>query len=68
MTNRNTIIRGEQPKPETDSESRQAAQPAGNANQKNPYGSPPGSGISMPAYYRPTPSIKNRNTFFPQSE
>ena len=24
---------------------------------KNPYGAPPGSGISMPPYYRPTPSV-----------
>jgi ribonuclease Z len=35
---------------------------------RNPYGSPPGSGISMPPFYRPTPSIKNRNNFFPQTE
>ena len=35
---------------------------------KNPYGSPPGSGISMPPYYQPTPSVKNRNNYFPQSE
>lgn len=36
--------------------------------QTNPYGSPPGSGISMPPYYLPTPSVKNRNNYFPQSE
>lgn len=36
--------------------------------EKNPYGAPAGSGISMPAYYRPTPSVKNRNNFFPQTE
>lgn len=36
--------------------------------ERNPYGSPAGSGISMPPYYRPTPSIKNTNTYFPQSE
>jgi hypothetical protein len=24
----------------------------------NPYGAPPGSGVSMPAYYLPTPSVK----------
>ncbi len=36
--------------------------------EKNPYGSPPGSGISMPPYYKPTPSVKNRNNFFPQTE
>jgi len=34
----------------------------------NPYGSPPGSGVSMPPYYLPTPSVKNRNNYFPQSE
>ncbi len=32
---------------------------------ENPYDSPPGSGISMPAYYKPTPSVKDRNNFFP---
>ncbi len=37
-------------------------------DQDNPYGSPPGSGISLPPYYRPTPSVKNRNNYFPQSE
>ncbi|HEX9175560.1 MAG TPA: hypothetical protein VF874_05500 [Mycobacterium sp.] len=34
----------------------------------NMYGAPPGSGISMPPYYLPTPSVKNRNNYFPQSE
>ncbi len=34
----------------------------------NAYGGPPGSGISLPPYYRPTPSVKNRNNYFPQSE
>jgi len=36
--------------------------------RNNPCGSVAGSGISMPPYYRPTPSIKNRNNFFPQTE
>jgi ribonuclease Z len=36
--------------------------------EHNPYGSPPGSGISMPPYYLPTPSVKNKNNYFPQSE
>jgi ribonuclease Z len=36
--------------------------------EKNAYGAPPGSGISMPPYYLPTPSVKNRNNYFPQSE
>ncbi len=34
----------------------------------NAYGAPPGSGISIPAYYLPTPSVKNRNNYFPQTE
>jgi ribonuclease Z len=45
--------------------------PAGaqtNPPETNPYGSPPGSGISMPPYYRPTPSIRNNNNYFPQTE
>ena len=46
----------------------EAAGGAGGAEESNPYGAPPGTGISMPPYYRPTPSIKNRNTFFPQTE
>jgi ribonuclease Z len=48
-----------------------AAEAVGDAKsppETNPYGSPPGSGISMPPYYKPTPSIKNRNNFFPQTE
>ena len=46
-----------------------AADAPPNATQeKNPYGALPGSGISMPPYYKPTPSIKNRNNYFPQSE
>ena len=36
--------------------------------EHNPYGSPPGTGISMPPYYLPTPSVKNKNNYFPQNE
>ena len=36
--------------------------------EHNFYGAPPGTGISMPPYYLPTPSVKNRNNYFPQSE
>src|SRR3954452_15095747 len=35
---------------------------------QNPYGGGPNTGITLPPYYRPTPSVKNANTFFPQSE
>ena len=45
-----------------------AAAQATSSPESNPYGSPPGSGISIPPYYRPTPSIRNRNNYFPQTE
>jgi ribonuclease Z len=34
----------------------------------NPYGKRPGGGISLPDYYRPTPSIRNRNAYFGGTE
>ena len=36
--------------------------------EKNVYGAPAGSGISMPPYYQPTPSVKNRNVYLPSTE
>jgi len=41
---------------------------ASDCEAANYYGAPPGSGLSMPPYYLPTPSIKNNNNYFPQSE
>jgi ribonuclease Z len=38
------------------------------AESRNPYGKRPGGGISLPDYYRPWPSIKNRNVYFPGTE
>lgn len=38
------------------------------AAERNAYGAPPGTGISMPPYYLPTPSVKNKTNYFPQSE
>jgi len=35
---------------------------------KNPYGSRPGGGISLPEYYKPWPAIKNRNMYLPGTE
>jgi ribonuclease Z len=35
---------------------------------KNPYGRRPGGGISLPDYYRPTPSVANRNYYPPGME
>jgi len=34
----------------------------------NPYGSAPGSGVTLPPGYQPTPSVKNKTNYFPQSE
>src|SRR4051794_3148818 len=34
----------------------------------NPYGGGPNTGITLPPYYRPTPSVANANTFFPGIE
>jgi len=34
----------------------------------NPYGDTAGAGISLAPYFRPTPSVKNNNTLFPQTE
>lgn len=48
-------------------QSPQAAEPAC-PDPENAYGSPPGSGLSMPPYYQPTPSIRNNNNYFPQTE
>lgn len=36
--------------------------------EHNAYGAPPGTGISMPPYYLPTPSVKNRNVYLPGTE
>ncbi len=36
--------------------------------EHNPYGAPPGSGITLPPYYLPTPSVTNKTNYFPQSE
>jgi ribonuclease Z len=35
---------------------------------KNPYGGKPGSGLQFPPYYKPTPSVRSRNNYFPNSE
>jgi ribonuclease Z len=49
----------------------QAANPAATPAEglpQNPYGGKANTGITLPPYYRPTPSVKNANTFFPQAE
>lgn len=34
----------------------------------NPYGGGPGTGISLPPYFKPTPSLKNNNVYYPELE
>src|SRR4051812_12026899 len=47
----------------------QAADQASGAREvKNPYGGEPKTSITLPPYYRPTPSVANANTFFPGIE
>ena len=36
--------------------------------EHNIYGSPPGTGITIPPYYMPSPSVRNKTNYFPQSE
>lgn len=46
-----------------------ADKPAGERELKNPYGGRPGGGISLPPYFRPTPSITGaRANYFPLTE
>ena len=53
-------------------ESAEAAEEAGPTppagQPQNPYGGGPNTGITLPPYYRPTPSVVNANTFFPGME
>jgi len=44
------------------------AQQQATPSEHNVYGAPPGSGVSMPPYYLPTPSVKNRNVYMPGTE
>ena len=37
----------------------------GPQGESNPYGGGPGTGISLPPYFRPTPYLKNSNAYFP---
>jgi|SRR5208337_1394347 len=36
--------------------------------EKNPYGGGPGTGISLPPYFRPTDGLKNNNVYYPGAE
>jgi len=35
---------------------------------KSPYGGGPGAGLSLPPYFKPTPSVRSRANYFPNSE
>lgn len=35
---------------------------------KNPYGGGPGTGISLPSYFKPTENLKNTNFYYPGTE
>jgi ribonuclease BN (tRNA processing enzyme) len=45
-----------------------AEEKQGSVEVKNPYGGGPGTGISLPPYYKPTKYLKNNNFYFPGSE
>ena len=45
-----------------------ADQPTATCETRNPYGGGPNTGITLPPYYRPTPSVANANTYFPGME
>src|SRR5262245_65712291 len=40
----------------------------GTATAKNPYGGVPSGGITLPPYYRPTPSLVSNNVYYPGQE
>ena len=48
--------------------STKSAEATGTDGRQNPYGGGPNTGITLPPYYRPTPYVKNANTFFPGVE
>jgi hypothetical protein len=35
---------------------------------KNPYGGGPGTGITLPPYFRPTPSVASASNYYPLTE
>ncbi len=45
-----------------------ANHPEDGCRPHNPYGGGPNTGVTLPPYYRPTPSVANANTFFPGME
>ena len=54
--------------PTSPSQPQSATQDQTIPSPKNPYGSRPGGGISLPDYYRPWAAIKNRNFYAPGTE
>ena len=66
--NSKKTVRAQAPKPKASP--KRAARPAGVKipHAENPYGGKPNTGITLPPYYRPTPSVHNANTFMPGTE
>lgn len=48
--------------------SAQAGNEKGSGESKNPYGGGPGTGLSLPPYFKPTKYLKNNNFYFPGTE
>lgn len=46
----------------------QASESAESDEPKNPYGGGPGTGVSLPDYFKPTQYVKNNNFYFPGTE
>lgn len=38
------------------------------AMPQSPYGGGPGAGLTIPHYFTPTPSVRSRNNYYPNSE
>ena len=45
-----------------------AEEQANRCETKNPYGGGPGTGITLPPYFKPTDSLKNNNVYYPELE
>ena len=54
--------------PKKASRAKSTKRKAASPTAANPYGGGPNTGITLPPYYRPTPSVTNANTFFPGME
>jgi ribonuclease BN (tRNA processing enzyme) len=49
-------------------ENKEPKTPVAEQQNTNPYGGGPSTGLQFPPYYKPTPSVRSRNVYFPYSE